>query len=110
PITLCDDRGVDFVTVAGHIPMAVHNLAWRARKRYCYGRTARARIAAWAMRAAVTSSLSEPADTGEGTGNGYRSVAARGGAACCAALKMPMKAAFTMPVENRAIRAAWWAR
>jgi len=24
PITLCDDRGVDFVTVAGHIPMAVH--------------------------------------------------------------------------------------
>ena len=81
PITLCDDRGIDFVTVAGHIPMAVRNLAWRARKRSCYGRTARARIAAWAMRAAVTSSLSEPADTGEGTGNGYRSVAARGGAA-----------------------------
>jgi hypothetical protein len=24
PITLCDDRGIDFVTVAGHIPMAVH--------------------------------------------------------------------------------------
>jgi DNA invertase Pin-like site-specific DNA recombinase len=29
---------------------------------------------------------------------------------CCAALKMPMKAAFTMPMENRAIRAASWAR
>jgi hypothetical protein len=25
PITLCDDHGIDFVTVAGHIPMAVHS-------------------------------------------------------------------------------------
>jgi hypothetical protein len=31
-------------------------------------------------------------------------------AECCAALKMPMKAAFTMPMENRTIRAALWAR
>ena len=31
-------------------------------------------------------------------------------ALCCAALKMPMKAAFTMPMENRTIRAALWAR
>ena len=29
---------------------------------------------------------------------------------CCAALKMPMRAAFTMPTENRTIRAASWAR
>jgi hypothetical protein len=29
---------------------------------------------------------------------------------CCAALKMPMKAALTMPTENRTIRAALWAR
>lgn len=27
PITLCDDRGIDFVTVAGHIPMAVRSRA-----------------------------------------------------------------------------------
>ena len=31
-------------------------------------------------------------------------------AGCCAALKMPMKAAFTMPMENRTIRAVSWAR
>jgi hypothetical protein len=29
---------------------------------------------------------------------------------CCAALKMPMRAAFTMPMGNRTIRAGAWAR
>ena len=29
---------------------------------------------------------------------------------CCPALKMPTRAAFMMPMENRANRAAWWAR
>jgi hypothetical protein len=53
-ITLCDGRGVDFVTIAEYIPIAAHDLAWRARKRYCYSGIARARIAVWVMRAAVT--------------------------------------------------------